>query len=55
MNTPNDATAKGQNVMLYDTQAGHISSNVYDIKSVPTKGQTTTIGNTSATYIGSGH
>lgn len=55
VNTANDASAKGQNVMLYDTQTGHASNDVYDMKKVPATGQTTSVGNTQATYIGSGN
>ncbi len=55
VNAPNSANIQGQSVMLYDTQTGQTSSDVYDVKKTPAVGQSTTINNTSATYIGSGH
>ncbi len=54
VNAPNTASTQGQSVMLYDTRAGTTGTTVYDLKSVPAVGQTTTLGNTPATYIGSG-
>ena len=55
VNAPNSANTQGQSVMLYDTQTGQASNDVYDVKRTPAVGQATTIANTSATYIGSGH
>ncbi len=55
VNAPNTASTQGQSVMLYDTQTGTTSNTVYDLKRVPAVGQTTTLGNTKATYIGSGN
>ncbi|MFI0347666.1 MAG: hypothetical protein ACH346_02675 [Chthoniobacterales bacterium] len=55
VNAPNSANTQGQSVMLYDTQTGQASNDVYDVKKTPGVGQSTTIANTSATYIGSGH
>lgn len=55
VNAPNTAQTKGQAVMLYDTQTGSTSQEVYDMKKVPTVGSPTSLGNTSATYIGSGN
>ena len=54
VNAPNTAATKGQAVMLYDTQTGAAKPDVYDLKQVPSVGTATTIGNTPATYIGSG-
>ncbi len=55
VNAPNSSNTQGQAVMLYDTQTGQASNDVYDVKKTPAVGQSTTISNTSATYIGSGH
>ncbi|MBX9743487.1 MAG: hypothetical protein K2W99_08135 [Chthoniobacterales bacterium] len=55
VNAPNGANAQGQSVMLYDTQTGSVGNTVYDLKRLPAPGQTTSLGNTSATYIGSGN
>ena len=54
VNAPNTASTQGQSVMLYDTRTGTTGTTVYDLKRVPAVGQTTTLGNTAATYIGSG-
>lgn len=55
VNAPNTANTQGQSVMLYDTQTGSVGNTVYDLKHIPTPGQTTSLGNTPATYIGSGN
>ena len=55
VNAPNTTQTKGQSVMLYDTQTGSASQDVYDLKTVPTVGSSTTLGHTAATYIGSGN
>ena len=55
VNAPNTVQTKGQSVMLYDTQTGATSQEVYDMKKVPAVGSSTSLGNTSATYIGSGY
>ena len=55
VNAPNTVQTKGQSVMLYDTQTGATSQEVYDMKKVPAVGSSTSLGNTSATYIGSGN
>ncbi|MCX6957964.1 MAG: hypothetical protein NT164_05455 [Verrucomicrobiae bacterium] len=55
VNAPNTVQTKGQSVMLYDTQTGATSQEVYDVKKVPAVGSSTSLGNTSATYIGSGN
>ena len=55
VDAPNTAQTQGQAVMLYDTQTGSTSQEVYDVKKVPAVGSSTTLGNTSATYIGSGN
>ncbi len=54
VNAPNTAQTKGQAVMLYDTQTGSASQDVYDLKKVPAVGTKTNLGSASATYIGSG-
>ena len=54
VNAPNTAQTGGQSVMLYDTQAGSASQEVYDMKKVPAVGSSTTLGNKPATYIGAG-
>lgn len=54
VNAPNTAQTQGQSVMLYDTQTGAASQEVYDMKQTPAVGSSTKLGNTSATYIGSG-
>lgn len=54
VNAPNTAQNQGQAVMLYDTQTGSASQEVYDMKKVPAVGSSTKLGNTPATYIGSG-
>jgi hypothetical protein len=54
VNAPNTAQTEGQSVMLYDTQAGSASQEVYDMKKVPAVGSSTTLGNKPATYIGAG-
>lgn len=54
VNAPNTPQTQGQSVMLYDTQTGSTSQEVYDMKKVPQVGSSTKLGNTSATYIGSG-
>lgn len=55
VNAPNSANTQGQSVMLYDTRTGTVGNTVYDVKRTPAVGQTTAIGNTTATYIGSGN
>lgn len=55
VNAPNTANTQGQSVMLYDTQTGAVSNDVYNVKTTPAVGQTTSVGNSAATYIGSGH
>jgi hypothetical protein len=55
VNAPNTAQTRGQAVMLYDTQTGSTSQDVYDMKKTPAVGSSTSLGNTSATYIGSGN
>lgn len=54
VNAPNTPQAQGQSVMLYDTQTGSTSQDVYDLKKAPAVGSSTKLGGTSATYIGSG-
>lgn len=55
VNAPNTPQTQGQSVMLYDTQTGSTSHDVYDLKKTPAVGSLTKLGNTSATYIGSGN
>lgn len=55
VNAPNSSNTQGQAVMLYDTQTGQTSKDVYDMKKTPAIGNQTTVDNTTATYIGSGH
>lgn len=55
VNTPNAANTQGQSVMLYDTRTGKAGDTVYNVKRPPAVGQTTSLGNTPATYIGSGN
>lgn len=54
VNAPNAANTQGQSVMLYDTQTGSVGSTVYDLRQLPARGHPTVLGNTTATYIGSG-
>jgi hypothetical protein len=54
VNTPNTPQTQGQAVMLYDTQTGAASQDVYDMKNIPPVGSSTKIGNSPATYIGTG-
>lgn len=54
VDAPNTAQTQGQAVMLYDTQTGSTSQDVYDMKKTPAVGSSAKLGNTSATYIGSG-
>jgi hypothetical protein len=55
VNAPNTSKTQGQAVMLYDTQTKSVANDVYDMKKVPAVGQSTSIGNNAATYIGSGN
>ncbi len=55
VNASNTTQTQGQAVMLYDTQTGTASQEVYDMKQVPSVGSSTKLGNSSATYIGSGY
>ncbi|HLB34527.1 MAG TPA: hypothetical protein VJK54_09885 [Chthoniobacterales bacterium] len=56
VNAPNSSKNQGQAVMLYDTQTCKTANNnVYEIKKPPAFGQQACLGNTSATYIGSGN
>ncbi len=55
VNVPNTPQAQGSSVMLYDTQTGSASQDVYDLKQVPAVGGKANLGNASATYIGSGN
>jgi hypothetical protein len=55
VNAPNTAQTQGQAVMLYDTQTRSVSQDVYNMKQAPRIGSSTKVGDTSATYIGSGH
>jgi len=55
VNAPNTSKTQGQNVMLYDTRTRKIANDIYDLKAVPKVGQTTSLGNTAATYVGSGY
>ena len=52
VNAPNTSKTQGQDVMLYDTRTRRVANDVYDLKTVPKVGQTTSLGNNTATYIG---
>jgi hypothetical protein len=52
--TPDANDTQGRSVMLYDTRTGQAQDNVYDVRSTPAIGASTTIDNTPATYIGNG-
>lgn len=55
VNAPNGTQNEGQAVMLYDTQTGQMSQDVYSLKNTPAVGAPTKLGPTTATYIGSGN
>ena len=55
VNAPNTPQTQGQAVMLYDTQTKTMAQDVYDMKNTPSVGTSTSLGNSQATYIGSGN